>query len=703
MNKTKSFGVIVFVGLLSLVVLASSLRSQQSAAEMLEKALYTEEAQGDLQKAIGLYQQILERFPESREVAAKAQLHIGLCYEKLGLREAPKAFQKVVDNYPEQAAAVATAKEKLAGLLRARSAVASREGGLRIRKIGSVESLGSPSLDGRLISCVDWNTGDLAVFDVESGKTRRVTKKGSWAESAGFAEVSVFSPDGKSIVYSWWKDNGGCDLRLIGSDGAKPRILYSDESVSSAKPFAWTPDEKGILSLLIGSGKTRSSRIALISASDGVARTIKEFPSGGPGRLSLSPDGRWIAFDSPYEDPERGTGSEKCNLYLLSIDGGRERPLVIHPADDRLLGWSPDGRWIVFSSDRSGTWDVWLQSVEEEAAKGEPRLLKRDLGDPKITPMGFAQDGSFFYGVRITHEDVYSVSLDPGTGVPITRAQKASLRFEGSNGYPCWSPDGSRLAYTSFRRQDKSKPAALCVKTMASGEEQEFFPEVKDFDTGFWFPDGHSILCRGIYKPQRLGLFRFDLDSGESENLLVLDDFGGLHGPVLSADGRMIFYDLDDFENKVFRVMSYALETRQKKELIRSTGQILYKDVSPDGERLAFWDRQEGTPCLKVIPSGGGEATILLRLEKGGGGINSVAWSPDGRYIYFSRGSGKTEASDLWRVPATGGQAEKSDVTATGLTKLSFRPDGRELAFMSWTVTSEVWVMENFLPGKDEK
>ena len=216
-----------------------------------------------------------------------------------------------------------------------------------------------------------------------------------------------------------------------------------------------------------------------------------------------------------------------------------------------------------------------------------------------------------------------------------------------------------------------------------------------------WFPDGHSILCRGVIELNRLGLFRFDLESGKSNDLLILDDFGGLHGPVLSSDGKTIIYDLDDFENKVFRVLSYDLETKQKKELIRSRSQVLYKDVSPDGKQLAFWERQDNGHCLKVIPSSGGEAEILLRLEKDGGSINvnSVAWSPDGRSIYFSRGS-KGDASDLWRVPATGGQAEKFDMTSTGLTKISFRPDGKELAFMSWTITSEVWVMENFLPSE---
>src|SRR4030065_5239 len=96
---------------------------QQTAGELCEKALYIEEGQGDLQKAIGLYQDIVKRFPESREVAAKAQLHIGLCYEKLGLKEAEKAFQKLLNDFPEQAEEVRTAKQKLSLIAKTRSVV----------------------------------------------------------------------------------------------------------------------------------------------------------------------------------------------------------------------------------------------------------------------------------------------------------------------------------------------------------------------------------------------------------------------------------------------------------------------------------------------------------------------------------------------------------------------------------------------------
>ncbi len=91
--------------------------SQQSSGQLFEKALYTEEVKGELQNAIDLYQQILESNPESREVAAKSLLHLGICYEKLGLKQARGTYQDVVNKYPDQQVEVAKAKERLNRLL----------------------------------------------------------------------------------------------------------------------------------------------------------------------------------------------------------------------------------------------------------------------------------------------------------------------------------------------------------------------------------------------------------------------------------------------------------------------------------------------------------------------------------------------------------------------------------------------------------
>src|SRR4030042_4548062 len=142
--------------ILGVLILFSGLSSQQTAGELFEKALYVEEGQGDLQKAIGRYQDIVKRFPESREVAATAQLHIGLCYEKLGLKEAEKAFQKVINDFPEQAEAVKLAREKLSLLPGARAALEKAAGEFRVRKVWDAETydwfVGSPSPDGRYLT-----------------------------------------------------------------------------------------------------------------------------------------------------------------------------------------------------------------------------------------------------------------------------------------------------------------------------------------------------------------------------------------------------------------------------------------------------------------------------------------------------------------------------------------------------------------------
>ena len=713
MKKQRILRALVLSSALALAVSASGLLSQQTAGELFEAALYVEEAQGDLQKAIGMYEDILKRFPNDREVAAKAQFHIGLCYEKLGLQEAPKAYQKVVDQYPEQTALVEVAKEKLSGLLRVRNAAEAGGIDLAMRKIGDLECLGAPSPDGRLISTVDWSSGDLALYEVASGKMRRLTNKGSWAASNDFAEESIFSPDGKSIAYNWfsYKDLR-YDLRRINADGTGQEILCSRKDIYHAYPCGWTPDGKDILAILT-SDDGSPTRIALISVADSSVRTVKEFKAGSPGRLCLSPDGRWIAYGLPYQ-ALFNEGPEKHDLFLLSIDGRREVPLVNHPADDRLLGWSPDGRWILFSSDRSGTYDIWIQAVENGAAKGNPQLIKRDFGDLKTWQMGFTGDGSFYYGLRFRQRDIYVIPLDPETGAPAARAEKAALRFEGSNACPCWSPDGNRLAYTSFRDQDTLKPRALCVKSMISGEEREFYPDIADFDTVGWFPDGHSVLCCGYVEGNkyRWGFFRIDLAEAEPETYLIVDDLdpenpgkgGGLHGLALSRDGKRIFYDLDDLSGPTFRIMSYNIETKQKKELIRGPKQIIEYDISPDGQWLAFKEAEDGLACLKLMPSEGGEKRILLKLGEDEG-INGVTWSPDSRFIYCSKwekGSSKDGDYSLLRISAEGGTPEKFDLTMN-MGDLSISPDGGKMVFGTWRVVTEVWVMENFLPDKDDK
>jgi Tol biopolymer transport system component len=81
----------------------------------------------------------------------------------------------------------------------------------------------------------------------------------------------------------------------------------------------------------------------------------------------------------------------------------------------------------------------------------------------------------------------------------------------------------------------------------------------------------------------------------------------------------------------------------------------------------------------------------------------SVAWSPDGKYVYFTKGGeGQSGKLDLWRVPAAGGNAKRIDLSARGMENVDIHPDGRRIAFNSWEVRREFWVMENWVPKRKE-
>src|SRR4030042_4741164 len=206
--KTKLF---VSAALAVILAFALSGAVQQSAEQLYKSGLYEEEVGGDLQKAIEIYQDILKRFPDNRGIAAKAQLHIGLCYEKLGLKEAERAFQKVIVDYPERLEEVKTAKEKLSFILRTRSITGVADKGLSVRLLWSgpdADSVGQASPDGTILSYIDQETGNLSIKELASGKTTGVTKKEPWGKSYEFAVNHCWSPDGKKIAYGWWnKDN----------------------------------------------------------------------------------------------------------------------------------------------------------------------------------------------------------------------------------------------------------------------------------------------------------------------------------------------------------------------------------------------------------------------------------------------------------------------------------------------------------------
>ena len=112
MKKEKFAAIIMAAGL----ILTNCLSFAQTAEELLPKAIQLEEVKGDLDEAIKTYLLILNKYPDNREVCAEAMLHLGICYERLGLDQARQTYKDVISKYSEQAEKVAMARDRISRL-----------------------------------------------------------------------------------------------------------------------------------------------------------------------------------------------------------------------------------------------------------------------------------------------------------------------------------------------------------------------------------------------------------------------------------------------------------------------------------------------------------------------------------------------------------------------------------------------------------
>ncbi len=553
------------------------------------------------------------------------------------------------------------------------------------------DTLGSPSADGRFLSHVHWETGDLAIRDLETGEHRLLTGKGSWSVSGDYAQSSSMSPDGKLVVYSWanWSELGFYELRIAGTDGSEPRVLYRNKEVPYLEPKGWSSDGKQILATFFT--ENRTTQLALISVEDQSVRVVKTLNWDDGLQASLSPDGRYIVYDLPRDGPQTAR-----DLFLLAADGSREIALVRHPANDRSPIWTPDGDRVVFASNRTRGMSLWAVRVADGRGIGQPVLLRRDMGMDR--PMGFTDGGDLFFGAASGQQDVYiaSLDLDEGEASPPVRAND---RFVGFNRSAEWSPDGRHLAYYSYREQKAS--AVLSIWSPESGKYREL-PVNLSFDSSDvisrprWSPDGSALAVVATDRRGRRGIYRVNLETSAETPLVRGEPDGRPSHPLWSPDGEKIFFRRTNRREPVQIVMR-TVKTGDEKILYRCPN-FLALALSPDGRDLAFGEIEEpGKVVLKVMSLAAGSVREIARPESG---IfrNTLAWTPDGDRLLFGSWLFDRSKSALWVVSAQGGEPRKLDLDVPKIEGLSMHPDGKRVAFSAGVHDTEVWVMENFLP-----
>jgi len=670
-----------FILIAVLIVATSNLVVSQSPEQLYQQGLVKEEGEGILQDAIDLYSKVADNLNADQSLRAKALLHIGMCYEKLGTKEAVKAYQRLVNNFPAQKSEVSIAMERLSRLTTKES-----PSEITIRQVWTgqeADGFGSVSADGEYLSFTDWNTGNLAVRNFKTSENKQVTHEGTWIDTNQFAEYSLISPDGKQFAYTWYYKDLYYELRLINTDSQKPVILYScknfDEYIT---PSVWFSEGNGIIAQKYNS-RNLSWQLLSINTSSGETEVLKEqlpWPmpmSSFMARVSLSPDEKYLAFDFPNI-----TSNGMYDINMLSLDTKNETHLIEHPANDRLLGWLPAVNEMLFVSDRSGTKDVWALSVSDGKPASVSKRVLTNIGD--IDPMGFTRNGSLFFSVLINVFESFIVPLDSETGMVSINSQTP---ISGQKFGCTWLPDGESMVccqYNQGPEAQRNRNINIAVLNSKTGESRILAGNLNIIYRQLRLsPDGKSIIVFGRDE-QRLnekeyngGIYKVDIETGRMVEVKIKQDASWSISCEWDKEGRNIFYCSND------QLIKHNLETGDEKVIYTDKG--VYGPViirSYDGNNLLFDIRgkENNTFHLLSIPENGGDVDTLGTYQADmNPGHRRIDLSPDGKYIYLSAHAPGLK-SILCRIPATGGTPQNLWQSANYfISGIDIHPDGRRI------------------------
>jgi hypothetical protein len=221
----------------------------------------------------------------------------------------------------------------------------------------------------------------------------------------------------------------GPQIYIIDADGANPVQLTTERGPMG--PLSWSPDGASIAFV-------KGGDVWVMDADGSNPRNLTSYQAGDM-EPAWSPDGRYIAFSSNRAMRQAGQ-AYAVDIFVMDADGSNPRNLTDSATYDTAPAWSPDGKHILFQSDRDGNQEIYVM----DADGSNPRNLTNHEADdfqPAWSPDGRS---IAFDSDRDGDREIYVMNVDGSNLRQLTDSP-------GMDGLPTWSPDGRYMAFQSDR------------------------------------------------------------------------------------------------------------------------------------------------------------------------------------------------------------------------------------------------------------
>ena len=533
----------------------------------------------------------------------------------------------------------------------------------------SVESYPSLSPDGKtLVFSMDTDGGE----DIYSQRVGGKNLSNLTADSKADDSMPAFSPDGKYIAFRSERKPSG--IYVMGATAENVRRV-SDIGFHPS----WSPDGKKIVvseraSIHHTLHTLPNSSLWTIDVADGNRQPLD---TGGDAIMpSWSPNGRRIAYWFVRE----GKSGE---IATIPADGGGE-PVVITNDDfsDWNPVWSPDGKFLYFASDRSGSMSLWRVAIDETTGKtsGEPESVATT--SKYCRHITFSRDGSLLGYIRYeSKSNLQSVGFDPKTKKIVGEINWVTQgNHEITN--PYLSPDGEEFVI----RNVKPNQEDLVIFNRDGSNwrnltDDKFLERIPS-----WSHDGKNIL----FHSNRSGKYQIWMINADGSNLRQIT-FTEKSGAFVAAfspdDSHLVFSEIDGKTQRPFILDLSKSWNEQTPQPLR-INENSYSWVggwSPDGNKLLLLLFNDGGNVNGIVVYDLRTSAYQKMADAG----SSPVWLNDSRYfIYNNRKSTFLCDSETKKT------VEILKPSAYEIQSVNASADNQMLYFRYLQVDADVWLID---------